>query len=125
MKNQEKTINAIEKRIKDSKAKLKDKTDELELKLQLKRLGGEEFKAENEQLLEQIDAGVKELDPRDRADKRKITALYKPKQNSIYDWALGDLGRAATGSNSTAFTLSLTNLNTFVATTDFVEELEE
>jgi type I restriction enzyme M protein len=34
---QEKTITAIEKRIKDMKAALKKKADELELKLQLKR----------------------------------------------------------------------------------------
>lgn len=77
LKAQEKTIKAIEKRIKDSKAELKDKTEELELKLQLKRLGGDEFKAENEQLLKQIDASIKELNPEDRAEKRKIKALKK------------------------------------------------
>jgi type I restriction enzyme M protein len=44
---QEKAITAIEKRLKDLKATLKTKTDELDLKLQLKRLGGDEFKAES------------------------------------------------------------------------------
>lgn len=77
LKKQEKTIKAIEKRIKDSKAELKDKTEELELKLQLKRLGGDEFKAENEQLLKQIDESIKALNPEDQAEKRKINALKK------------------------------------------------
>ncbi|MEA1894342.1 MAG: UvrD-helicase domain-containing protein, partial [Euryarchaeota archaeon] len=44
---QDRAIKTIEKRIKDSKATLKTKTDELEHKLQLKRLGGDDFKAES------------------------------------------------------------------------------
>ena len=48
---QERGILAIEQRIKDTKVKAKVKGDELALKLQLKRLGAEEFRAENEILL--------------------------------------------------------------------------
>lgn len=58
---QEKTITQLEKRIKDSKADLKTLTDELELKLQLKRLGDADFKAENQQLLAQVDAKIADL----------------------------------------------------------------
>ncbi|MDA7624716.1 type I restriction-modification system subunit M [bacterium] len=79
LKEQDKTIKAIEKRIKDTKAKSKTKSFELELKLHLKRLGGDEFKAENNELLRQIDAALAELDPADKTDKKKITALNKDK----------------------------------------------
>ncbi len=77
LQQQDKAIKAIEKRIKDAKAQWKAKSDELELKLQLKRLGGEEFKAENEELIRQQDAQLAELDPANKTDKRKITALKK------------------------------------------------
>ena len=76
---QEKAITAIEKRIKDSRAALKTKTDELELKLQLKRLGGDEFKAENHDLIRQVDAQLANLDSANKDDKKKITALNKDK----------------------------------------------
>ena len=44
--DQDKAIKAIEKRIKDAKATLKEKAAELEFKLELKRLGADDFKAE-------------------------------------------------------------------------------
>ena len=47
------------------------------LKLQLKRLGAAEFKAENEILLEQVLSQLVDLDPNDKTDKKKITALEK------------------------------------------------
>lgn len=74
---QEKAISAIEKRIKNSKAALKTKTDELDLKLQLKRLGDDEFKAESNELIRQVDNQLANLDPKDKTDKKKITALKK------------------------------------------------
>lgn len=74
---QEKAITTIEKRIKDSKAALKIKTDELELKLQLKRLGGEEFKAESKELVQQVNTQLANLDNTNKDDKKKITALNK------------------------------------------------
>ena len=76
---QEKVISAIEKRLKDSRATLKTKTSELELKLQLKRLGAEEFKAENQELLRQVETQLANLDAAKKDDKKKITALNKDK----------------------------------------------
>ena len=49
------------------------------LKLQLKRLGGEEFKAENLELIRQVEAQLAELDPKNKTEKKKITALNKDK----------------------------------------------
>jgi type I restriction enzyme M protein len=79
LKTQEEAITAIEKRIKESKAALKIKTDELEHKLQLKRLGGDEFKAESQELIRQVDAQLANLDSANKDDKKKITALNKDK----------------------------------------------
>jgi type I restriction enzyme M protein len=76
---QEMAITAIEKRLKDNRAALKTKTNELELKLQLKRLGGDEFKAENHDLIRQVDAQLANLDNGNKDDKKKITALNKDK----------------------------------------------
>lgn|GEM_PF-826107 len=77
LRAQEKAITDIEKRIKDSRAALKAKTDELELKLQLKRLGGDEFKAESRELIRQVDTQLTNLDPANKDDKKKIAALNK------------------------------------------------
>jgi type I restriction enzyme M protein len=74
---QERGILVIEQRIKNAKTKAKVKGDELALKLQLKRLGAAEFKAENEILLEQVLSQLVVLDPNDKTDKKKITALEK------------------------------------------------
>jgi len=79
LKEQDKAIKAIEKRIKETKATLKEKTGELELKLELKRLGGDDFKAENQIMIQQVDSRLSELDPENKADKRKINALNKDK----------------------------------------------
>nr|QNO47052.1 hypothetical protein NBCJMJBN_00013 [Methanosarcinales archaeon ANME-2c ERB4] len=76
---QDRAIKTIEKHIKDSKATLKTKTDELEHKLQLKRLGGDDFKAESQELIRQVDTQLTNLDPGNKADKKKITALNKDK----------------------------------------------
>ncbi len=76
---QEKAIAAIEKRLKDSRTALKSKTNELEIKLQLKRLGGDEFKAESQELIRQVDAQLAKLDNGNKDDKKKITALNKDK----------------------------------------------
>jgi type I restriction enzyme M protein len=76
---QESAITALEKSIKESRAELKNLTDELELKLQLKRVGGDEFKAGNEQLLLQVDARLATLSDVYKEEKKKITALQKDK----------------------------------------------
>jgi type I restriction enzyme M protein len=79
LQTQDKAIKTIENRIKDAKTDLKTKTDELALKIQLKRLGGEEFKAESLELIRQVEAQLADLDPGKKTDKRKITALNKDK----------------------------------------------
>ncbi|MHB1685418.1 MAG: type I restriction-modification system subunit M [Bacilli bacterium] len=79
LKVQERMITALETRMKNSKAALKTKTDELDLKIQLKRLGGEGFKAESQELIRQIDAQLMDLDPANKGDKRTRTALSKDK----------------------------------------------
>jgi type I restriction enzyme M protein len=76
---QEKAITDIEKRIKEARSALKTMTDELELKLQLKRLGGEEFKADNREMLQQVNAQLADLDGKKKEDKKKITALNRDK----------------------------------------------
>ena len=69
----------IEKRIKAAKDALKEKQIELELKITLKRIGGDEAKAETNELIEQINALLVGLNPRVKEDKKKITALTKDK----------------------------------------------
>lgn len=76
---QENAITALERRIKEDKAELKKLADELEHKLQLKRLGGDDFKAENQKLLSQVEARLAALNQGDKEDKKKITALQKDK----------------------------------------------
>lgn len=79
LQEQEDVITAIEKRIKENKAEVKKLTGELEYKLQLKRLGGDEFKAESKELLAQVEARLAKLDESKKEDKKKITALKKDK----------------------------------------------
>lgn len=74
---QEKAITSLEKRIKDSKAELKVLTDELDLMLQLKRIGDADYKAESQQLLTQVAGQIAELDPEKKEDKKKLNALQK------------------------------------------------
>lgn len=51
----------------------------LELKLQLKRLGGDGFTAENQELIRQVDKEKAGLDAENKTDKKKIDALKKDK----------------------------------------------
>ena len=78
--DQDKAIKAIEKHIKDAKATLKEKAAELEFKLELKRLGADNFKAETQSLVAQADARLAELDLKKKADKKTIAALDKDKE---------------------------------------------
>ena len=79
LKAQDVVIEKIEKQIKDSKASLKYKNSELEDKLQLKRLGSEGFKNENQELIQQIEIQLALLDPGNNTDKQKINALNRDK----------------------------------------------
>jgi type I restriction enzyme M protein len=76
---QEKAITDLEKGIKESKAAVRVLTDEINLKLQLKRLGSEEFKTESQQLMLQVDGQLAVLDENSKENKKKITALKKDK----------------------------------------------
>ena len=78
--DQDKAIKAIEKHIKDAKATLKEKVAELELKLEFKRLGADDFKAESQALVAQADARLTGLDPNNKTDKKTINALHKDKE---------------------------------------------
>jgi type I restriction enzyme M protein len=79
LKEQEDAITAIEKHIKAAKAEVKAFRDELDHKLQLKRLGSREFNAESEQLLRGVYERLAKLDDAKKEDKKKITALTKDK----------------------------------------------
>ncbi len=72
-------ISAIEIRIKTHKTALKTKQDELELKLRLKRIGGDEAKAETNGLIAQATAAMAGLKPEVKEEKKKLTALQKDK----------------------------------------------
>lgn len=79
LKEQENAIKKIEQKIKGLKDSLKAKTNELNLKLTLKRLGSDDFKAENVALISQVEGRIAELDPKNKKDKKKIAALEKDK----------------------------------------------
>jgi type I restriction enzyme M protein len=59
---QEKAITALEKGIKQSKAELKTLSDELDQKLNLKRFGAEDLKAESPELLREVENQLANLD---------------------------------------------------------------
>jgi type I restriction enzyme M protein len=110
LEEQETAIAALEKRIKESKAELRTLTDALEHKLQLKRVGGEEFKAESQQLLAQAEAQLAALDANKKEDKRKITALQKDKavlqaRMAETDALLGSIGGQLTQAEAKALIL--------------------
>ena len=75
LKAQLKRIAEIEKRIKESKASQRSLIQELELKLQLKRVGGDEVKAEDQQLLASVVTQIAWLDPANKEDKKTIAKL--------------------------------------------------
>ena len=76
----DKVIKAIEKRIRDARATLREKAAKLEFKLELKRLGADDFKAETQALVAQADGRLADLDPKEKSDKRAITALKRDKK---------------------------------------------
>ena len=79
LKKLDDSIKKIETKIKDARASLKEKTTELALKIELKRLGGEGFTSENLELIRQVDKRIAELDKANNADQKKSAALQKDK----------------------------------------------
>ena len=80
LQEQDRSLKDIETRIKKTRAALKDKTVELKLKLQFKRVGTQDYQAETRALIKQVDTRLADLDPHNKADKKKITALNKDKK---------------------------------------------
>jgi type I restriction enzyme M protein len=70
-------ITAAELRLKNGKTSLKQLQTALALKLLLKRVGGDEVKAETNALLRQVAGPLAELNPHHKDDQRKISALEK------------------------------------------------
>ena len=79
LQTQDATIKKIEKQIRNNKFALKGEASELALKVQLKRLGSEGFKIENQELIQQVESQMAKLDPDNHTDKKKINALNKDK----------------------------------------------
>jgi len=77
LKKLDESIKRVEKKIKDTKSTLREKTFELELKIELKRLGEEEFTAEKHDMIRQNEKRISELNSNDKEDKKRITALQK------------------------------------------------
>ncbi|MBV2210219.1 MAG: N-6 DNA methylase [Thermomonas sp.] len=75
LKAQDKAIKAIEARIKDAKAKHKARRTELTEKLELKRSGGEAYKAEQREQIAQIDARIAKLDANKKEGQKQVAAL--------------------------------------------------
>ena len=59
---------------------MKALTDELEHKLELKRVGGDDFTAETKELMVQVDAQLAVLDENKKSEKRKVTVLNKDRK---------------------------------------------
>jgi type I restriction enzyme M protein len=71
------SVSAIEDRVKSHKIALKAKQGELELKLRLKRIGGDKAKAEMKELLAQAEAAMTKLDPAVKEERKKRAALER------------------------------------------------
>jgi len=76
-KSEYNSIDRLEKRIKELRADVKTRTTALELKLRLKRVGGEEFKAETQELIQQVVEQLAALDPNKKEEKKQFNALTK------------------------------------------------
>lgn len=70
-------ISSIEKHIKSLKDRLRIKQAELEQKLQLKRIGGEEAKAETKTIISHAKGVMRILNPAVKDESKKLTALQK------------------------------------------------
>lgn len=91
LKDQDKAIKAIEKRIKDAKAEQKQRQVELELKLELKRVGAADLTVETTELVRQANERLAGLDPVKKVDKKTIAALSADKEALIARLARTDV----------------------------------
>jgi type I restriction enzyme M protein len=63
----------------DNGDSLNQRQKELELTLSLKRIGGDEAKLQDQELIQRVEAQLADLDPANKEQKNKITALHKDK----------------------------------------------
>ncbi len=77
LETQDATIKKLERKIREIRYVLKTKNADLEVKVQLKRLGGEGFKAENQELIRHVEGQLAQLAPSKQNDKKKINVLTK------------------------------------------------
>ena len=77
LREHEKTLTGLEKRIREAKQRQAELSAELALKLQLKRLGAEEFKAESQTLLNQATARLAALGAESKETKKERAALER------------------------------------------------
>jgi type I restriction enzyme M protein len=70
-------ITTIETRLKEHRDTLRQKQAELKFRLMLKRIGGDEAKAETRELLAQAAEAMAGLNPNTKEGKRKLNALQK------------------------------------------------
>ena len=99
-KAQDSIIKEIEKQIRYKKSELKDETNELKLKIQLKRFGSEGFKIEKQEMIQQIEGQITKLNLNGK-NKRKINALNKDKAVIEKDIARIDVVLEAIGGQLT------------------------
>ena len=98
-------ILSLEKRRSAARAKLKEAQETLALKLSLKRVGGAEVKAETNELLRQVADQLAGLDPANKTDRRKISALERDRaalnqRLSRVDGLLAEIGGPLTGAEA-------------------------
>jgi type I restriction enzyme M protein len=101
-KSEYNAIDRLEKRIVDLRADVKIQATKLALKLRLKRVGGDEFKAETNELIQQVVAQLAALDPNKKEDKKQFNALTKDKtaleqRLAQVDGLLAEIGGQLTG----------------------------
>lgn len=103
-------LSSIEKRIKEKKSKLSMLADELAHKIQLKRVGAEDFLEETREFLAHVEKRLATCDERNKDEKKKCTALKKDKaaleaRIARTDAVLAAIGGSLTDSEAKALIL--------------------
>jgi type I restriction enzyme M protein len=93
----ETVLKVIETKIRSKKSEIKELAVRLEQGLRLKRLGTDAAKAEITQLVSDIDSQLAELDPEQRSNRRKITALNRDRSALVERMTQADNALIAIG----------------------------
>jgi hypothetical protein len=67
----------------DNRDSLNQRQKESALKLRLKRIGGDEAKLQDRELIQRVEAQLADLDLANKEQKKKITALHKGKNRFL------------------------------------------